>query len=94
MRSKSALRQSISYWRRKEGRLMASSLRLLVLVVLAQLALPVCKASGLALASTSWLLATCLFWGPWLMLLVVWLLGLLLRDAFREPPIAEPVEQP
>lgn len=61
---------------------MQKSTRLLALLVLLQL-LPALKATGLALARTSWPVATCLFWGPWLLLLVLALLGLLLRKGLQ-----------
>ncbi|MDO7885329.1 hypothetical protein [Hymenobacter cheonanensis] len=66
---------------------MKKSIKLLVSLVLLQLVLPAFKVTGVALVGTSWLVATCLFWGPWLMILVFWLLGLLLRQATRQPPL-------
>ena len=54
---------------------------LLCAVVLVQLAGPVLKALGLALAGRGWALATCLLWGPWALLLVLAGLGWLLRRA-------------
>ena len=44
---------------------------------------PVLKLLGLA--SGSWWRVTCLLWGPWAMLLVVFALGLLLRAFVRQP---------
>lgn len=61
---------------------------LLCAVLLVQLAGPVLKALGLALAGRGWALATCLLWGPWAMLLVLAGVGWLLRRALRGPALA------
>lgn len=66
---------------------MKKSNRLLIFLILLQLVLPAFKVTGVALASTSWLVATCIFWGPWLLIIVFGLLGLLLHHATRPQPL-------
>lgn len=65
---------------------MKKCISVLGLLVVLQVGLPLLKSVGIAFEHKSWVLVTCLFWGPWLLLLAIGGLGLLLRHAFQEPP--------